>query len=394
MPDGGTAEDASVLAIQNARVLPSPDSPPIERCTVVVERGTIVAVEPDAPIPATAQVIPGEGRVVTAGFWNAHAHFTEGKWRAVARRPAVVLDVHLHDMFTSRGFTTVVDVGSDPRVTLSLRRRVDSGAVLGPSIYTAGPGVYPPHGMPYYLRETIPFWYRPFLPQPGNVRAARRAVRRNLARGADLVKLFTGSYVARGTVRTMPEPIARAAVELAHASGRLVYSHPSNLEGTLVAVRSGVDVLAHPPDATDGVETSVLQEMVDRRMAMVPTLKMFADTVSKNADYLEPIYDVVRRFHALRGELLFGTDVGYMTDYATEDEFLALSRCGLDGREILRMLTTAPAQRFGVGGVVGTVTRGARADLAVLDDDPREHPLAFTRVRATIRAGRVLHLRP
>ncbi len=45
---------------------------------------------------------------------------------------------------------------------------------------------------------------------------------------------------------------------------------------------------------------------------------------------------------------MFGTDVGYMTDYSTNDEFQALERSGLTGVEILRMLTTAPSRRFGV----------------------------------------------
>ena len=392
-PPGIDAEPGD-LAIRGARILPSPDAAPVERGTVLVRNGRIVAVGPDVEVPPKARVVPGEGRVVTAGFWNAHVHFTEAKWRGVRHREPALLEAHLHDMFTSRGFTTVVDLGSDPRVTLALRRRIRSGQILGPSILTAGPGVYPPKGIPYYLRDSLPPWYRPFLPTPKTPRAARRLVRRSLARGADLVKLFTGSYIARGTVRTMPEPIARAAVEVAHATGRLVFSHPSNREGTDVAVRSGVDVLAHPPDATEGVDASLLEQMVDRHMAMVPTLKMFARTVSASPTYLDPIYEVVRRFHARNGQLLFGTDVGYMTDYATEDEFLALARCGLDGREILRMLTTAPAQRFGVGDALGAVAPGLRANLVVLDADPTEHPLAFTRVRATIRAGRVLHLRP
>ena len=159
----------------------------------------------------------------------------------------------------------------------------------------------------------------------------------------------------------MPEPIARAAADVAHSHGQLVYSHPSNLEGTRIAVRSGVDVLAHPPDTTEGVDEAVLQEMVDRRMAMIPTLKMFADTASPSLDYLNPIYEVVHRFHVLGGELLFGTDVGYMADYSTEDEFRALARSGLDARDVLRMLTTAPAERFGVGKESGSVAVGGRA---------------------------------
>jgi len=382
------------LAIRNAKVYPGPDLPPLERATVLVRGGRIVAVGEGTSIPPETRVIPGEGRVVTAGFWNAHVHFTEAKWRSVARKSPALLEAQLHDMLTSRGFTTVVDVGSDPRSTLSLRRGVESGALLGPAIYTAGPGVFPPRGIPYYLRDSLPFWLRPFVPQPSTPASAARVTERNIARGADLLKLFTGSYVERGKVVTMPEPIARAAAGVAHAHGQVVYSHPSNLEGTRIAVRSGVDVLAHPPDTTEGVDGSVLREMADRRMAMIPTLKMFADTASARPEYLDPIYDVVGQFHSQGGQLLFGTDVGYMTDYATEGEFRALARAGVDTRGVLRMLTTAPAERFGVEKESGSIVPGQRGDLVILEADPMDDILAFARVAATIRAGRVLHLRP
>ena len=395
--DGGVRTAArwagEVLAIQDARIRPSPDVPPIEHGTVLIRDGRIAEVGTSVDLPPNAHIISAEGGVVTAGFWNAHVHFTEAKWRHVEGAPPELLEGQLRDMFTGRGFTTVVDTGSDPRVTLRLRRRIESEGLPGPTVYTAGPSVFPPRGIPYYLRGTLPWWLRPFVPTPSTPGSARRVTERNLARGADLMKLFTGSYIARGTIRTMPEPIARAAVGAAHAHGRLVFSHPSNLEGTRIAIRAGVDVLAHPPDTAEGVDEGVVREMVDRRMAMTPTLKMFARTVSEDPRYLEPIHQVVRQFHALGGQLLFGTDVGYMSDYAVEEEFRALRDCGLTARELLRMLTTAPAERFGVAGTVGKVVAGARADLVLLDADPFDDPLAFTHVRATVRAGRVLTLR-
>ena len=46
---------------------------------------------------------------------------------------------------------------------------------------------------------------------------------------------------------------ARAAVGAAHSAHELVFAHPSNLEGVLVARDSGVDVLAHAPDTVDGI---------------------------------------------------------------------------------------------------------------------------------------------
>jgi hypothetical protein len=70
---------------------------------------------------------------------------------------------------------------------------------------------------------------------------------------------------------------------------------------------------------------------------MIPTLMMFAVTVSTAAAYLDPIYAHVKRLHELGGELLFGTDVGYTRDYDTAEEFEALARCGLSGGELSRV---------------------------------------------------------
>ena len=385
--------DRTTLIIRNAKIYPSPDATPIERGSIVVRDGRITAVGAGVLAPPDAEELSAEGCVATAGFWNAHVHFIEPKWRSAGRKPPATLNAQLRDMFSSRGFTTVVDTGSDPRDTLRLRRRIEATELLGPRIYTSGPGVFPPNGIPYYVRDEIPFWLRGWVPQPSTPAAGVRYIEKNIARGADLVKLFTGSYVARGRVTTMPEAIARAAVNAAHAHDQVVYSHPSNLEGTRIAIATGVDVLAPPPDAAAGVDGSVIQQIRSRGMAMIPTFKMFADTVSSNSDYRTPIYEVVRQFQALGGQLLFGTDVGYLRDYATEDEFRALVRSGVDARGILRMLTLAPAQRFGVGNDLGSITVGARADLVLLDGDPMEDILSFARVRATLRAGRMLYLR-
>jgi imidazolonepropionase-like amidohydrolase len=384
----------SVVVVRGARILVSPDAVPIENGTLVARDGLIAAIGPDVPVPPDARVLPCDGCTVVAGFWNAHVHFTEGKWELAAWKGKGALDAQLEDMFTRRGFTTVVDAGSDLRRTVSLRRRIESGELLGPAIYTAGSGIFPPQGVPYYLRNSLPSLIVRLLPQPGDPEAAAQEVETNFSRGADLTKLFTGSYVERGRVLPMPVPIATAAVEAAHRHSQVVYAHASNRAGTEVALRSGVDVLAHAPDNPEGIDAALLRAMVDRRMAMIPTLKMFATTVSASPGYMGPILSEVRAFHALGGQLLFGTDVGYMTDYRTDDEFGALAEAGLSPREILRMLTVAPAERFGVADRTGTLTPGRNADFVLLDGDPLVDVAALSRVRATVRGGSVLYVAP
>ena len=386
--------ESGTLAIRDAKVYPSPDAPPIEHATVVIKDGLIQAVGSDVRIPIEARMLPFEHEVVVAGFWNAHVHFTEGKWSGAAFKLASTLNAQLADMLTSRGFTTVVDVGSEPSVPISLRRRIESGELLGPRIYTATTGLFPPHGVPFYLRETMPRVLVWLMPQPETPQEAAQIVEKNIARGADVLKLFTGSYIGRGNVLTMPLPIAQAAVEVAHRHGQLAFSHASNLAGTRVAIDAGVDVLAHAPDSPQGIDEALFRTMVERHMALIPTLKMFATTVSASAAFLEPIYAEVKQFHELGGQLLFGTDVGYMRDYSTEGEFRALARSGLNGRDILRMLTTAPAERFGVAHEVGVLAPARAGDLVVLDRDPMEDVAAFAEVRCTVRNGRVLWMRP
>ena len=382
------------LAIRDATIYTSPDDPPLQHGSLVIRNGFIVDVGANIDIPTDAQVIPCSHCFVTAGFWNTHIHFTQPRWSNAAYLSRARLNQQLADMLTSRGFTTVVDLGSDLRTTVSLRRRIENGHLLGPYIYTAGSAQYPPHGVPYYLADSTPKYIQRLMPQPDSPAEAVADERTNIKRGADVLKLFTGSYVERGRVKPMPVPIAAAAVRIAHARNQLAFAHPSNLEGVTIARDAGVDVLAHAADEAQGVTPELLQSLIDRRMSMIPTLKMFATTVTTDPAYLNPIYEEVREFHRLGGTLLFGTDVGYMTDYNTQDEFAALTRCGLAPKEILRMLTTAPAQRFRVDDQKGRIAPDRLADLVILSADPFADPANFAAVQTTIRSGKVIYTRP
>ncbi len=381
------------FAIPNAKVYISPDLPPLDGATIVVRNGRIADVGTGVAVPPGVPSLPCDRCVVTAGFWNTHVHFSEPKFNDAIWGHRASVETDLEDMLTRRGFTTVVDAGSDPRVSVSLRRRMESGEIRGPHIYLAGRSIYPPAGIPYYVRESVPIWIRWLMPQPATAGDAAGVVRQNANAGADLTKLFTGSYVARGRVLPMPPEVAKAAVDEAHRRGQLVYSHPSDLSGTKVAIAAGVDILAHAPDSTQGIDDALLRSIVDHHMAMIPTLKMFATTVTDKPAYIQPIHSLVSRFRALGGELLFGTDVGYMEDYRTADEFRALAQCGLSSMEILRALTVAPARRFRVDNEKGTVEAGKLADLTILDSDPALDANAFARVLTTIRAGREIFTR-
>jgi imidazolonepropionase-like amidohydrolase len=135
-------------------------------------------------------------------------------------------------------------------------------------------------------------------------------------------------------------------------------------------------------------------------MALVPTLKLWkyeleraglpADAV---ASRIRVAQEQVRSFSAAGGQLLFGTDVGYMRDFDPGDEYRFLAEAGLSFRAILAMLTTAPAERFGAAERTGRLEPGLDADLVALDGDPEADPAAWTRVRFALRRGAPIYER-
>ncbi len=241
--------DAEVIAFVGAKIYTSPTDPPISNGTVVIRGEKIEAVGKTGTltIPPDAKQINCKGTVITAAFQNSHVHFTEPKWNDAAKLPATKLTQQLAEMFSRYGFTTVVDLGSFLDNTVALRKRIESGEVTGPKILTAGGGLFPPNGAPFYVRESLPPEVSKMLPQPPTPEEAVQVVRAEIAGGADVIKLFTGSLVGPDQVKLMPEPIAAAAVSEAHAHDRLVFAHPSNIEGAQVAIDAAWTFSRTPP---------------------------------------------------------------------------------------------------------------------------------------------------
>ena len=374
--DGQRSQEGSgAVAIIGGTVIPSPDAEPIADAAVVLRGGRITAVGPRASVqmPEDARVLPAEGLYVTAGFWNAHVHlngFVGGADTLSDSRLAEALPMGLGRW----GFVHVLEPHtSDLDNTLEIRRRIADGSVPGPAILTTGPAFDPPGGNHIGLD----------LPQLASPTGARAGVRERVRQGADAIKLMTGS-LSPDSIMIMPPAIARAAVETAHAAGVPVLAHASNEAGARVALEAGVDALAHvfATNVTSEWDRTLVDRLVDREIALIPTLMIFGVSTVADAQ--------LRRFQALGGEVLFGTDLGYTTDPDPSSEYWLMERAGMTPREILASLTTAPARFFGLEGETGRVAPGFSGDLVVLGANPLDDPTGFTRVRYVLREGRLI----
>lgn len=391
---------AQDLAVVGARVYPSPDVAPIEDATVLIRNGRIEAVGPrgSVKVPRGIRVIEGKGTSVTAGFWNSHVHLIEPPFHQPDAQPAAALADALRERFTRWGFTTLFDIASLPGDVRALRGRVERGEVVGPQLLTVDMPFYPEHGTPIYVRELWAVTKAPSA-EVATPEAARSRATAQIEAGADGVKLFTGAIVGKPQgVLPMRKDVASAIVDAAHAHGKPAFAHPTDQAGLQVAIDSGVDVLAHTaPDAGEWSPTLVAQ-LKAQDIALVPTLTLFDSELRRERApdavvqrFVGAAQQQVRAMADGGAQILFGTDAGYIQVYDTHQEYQLMAGAGLDWRQILASLTTAPATRFNQASQRGRVAKGMAGDLVVLGADPQRAPDAFADVRMTVRDGVVIY---
>jgi imidazolonepropionase-like amidohydrolase len=197
----------------------------------------------------------------------------------------------------------------------------------------------------------------------------------------------------------MQPDIALAAADETHRRGLLVLAHPTDIEGINLAIEARVDVLLHTTfgEGRTVWEPALVEQMVSGNLAVVPTLQLWPYELNRagletrfvelaTADAVEQL----RAFAKAGGQVLFGTDVGYMTDYDPTEEYRLMARA-LSPMEILASLTTSPASRWAETARRGRIEAGLDADLVVLKADPTADAANFAKVRCTLRGGRLIH---
>ena len=392
---------ADSWVIHAAKIYSAPDAAPIEDGVVLVRDGRITYVGKNDPakIPKSARMSACSGGVLMAGFQNSHVHFIESRWADAAHKPAAELAQSFEDMLTRYGFTTVFDTASDQANTFALRNRVEKGEVRGPRIFTVGLALFPPDGIPSYIKD-LPPQVLARLHQPRTAEAARAAVRANIAAGADGTKLFLHTSPRQGVITKMSADIARAAVEETHAHGKLAMAHPTTLEAIRLALDVGVDVLVHTTLGESAPwDEATLARMKSAHMSVIPTFKLWLYELKKENVPPAVVDSLVgatlrelQSFMSVRGQVLFGTDVGYMHDYDPTEEYELMAKAGMSPAQILESLTTAPAARW-QQKLHGQVAKGFAADLVMLAADPFDDVKNFANVQCVLRAGTPIYSR-
>lgn len=377
------------LALVGGTIYTSPDDDPIDRGVVVIE-GKSIADAGRISVPRGAKTIDCSGMFITAGFWNSHVHFFERKWADAGALPEAELDAQLRETFAWFGFTTVFDLGSPWDNTRRIRQRIESGEISGPRILSTGEGLVPVGGQPPDLLLTVMGVMKSALPEVATAAEASAHAKRLLDTGADGIKVFLSTPAGA----SMPDRAIEAAASEAHRAGKPLFVHPNSSDDIHAACRGGADIIAHTTPRSGPWNAAVIDAMRAKSVALMPTISLFEyysrhDRLSVQEQIVDTAVAQLNAWYRTGGTILFGTDLGAV-DPNPRTEYAWMQAAGMNFRDILASLTTAPAQRFGAKRK-GRIAKGFDADVVVLTDDPAEDAAWLSAVAYTIREGIIIH---
>ena len=403
----------TVRAIQAGTLIAVAGQAPIKNATIIIRGSKIAEVRPGFVDVPGAEVIDLRTATVMPGLIDSHVHFGGLDDRLKARLEAPFRD-HEDEAYTAllnarrtllAGFTTVRDLGGDPRTILTLRDVIDEGEFAGPTIVAAGEmiSVSGGHGDVNGLNRDLTGIYEPQTINICNgADDCRRAVREQISLGADVIKFAaTGgvlSNVPGGLNQQMMDDEMKAVVQTARSFGRKVAAHAHGVDGINAALRAGVDSIEHGTFTND--ETFRLYRQTGayyvptllapsaaladgKRGALTPAQYAKAQQAAGNAE--KSLARAVRE----GVNIAFGTDSGVSKHGDNAQEFALMVKAGMLPMAAIKAATVDAATLLGKAGTIGTIEAGKDADIVAVDGDPVANIRELESMDFVMKNGRV-----
>jgi imidazolonepropionase-like amidohydrolase/Tol biopolymer transport system component len=387
------------LLIRNVRVLDFETGGFSPSTTILVERGRIAGIGPEAEGAASrgAEILDGSGRYAIPGLFDMHVH--------VQRNGA-------NDAFLAFGITSVRDCGVWLGWLQSLADRSETTPDPFPRYFYSGGqfmGAMPAASDTDLLLH--------------DADEAREYVRRWRERGADFIKVYALAYMLEGA---RPRWVHRAIAEEARAVGIPMAGHGKNVEDIANSVMLGIATVEHSMSMFD----DVLQLLSATGTRRVPTLNVEGGTFLLLREEPERLADpILREFtpaEALKSAITFSAPFNRLTEMGMWEEgrriasnarrrgvrFLAgtdvylpgegeqafvgsalhwelehLVELGFQPLDVLRIATHDAAETVGAEADLGTLEVGKLADIVLLDADPLEEIRNTQSIWRVIKGG-------
>jgi imidazolonepropionase-like amidohydrolase len=381
--------------IKGAMVIDVCGRPPITGGAILIENDKIKAVgkagdfsaDPDTP------VIDCSGQVLMPGLIDCHNHLSldtrlhDHLLRMNDPLPELTLravETMKVDLFS--GVTTSRCCGDKEFIDIACKKAVEEGRFQGPRLLAATRGIRALHGHGFV---GYPF---------DGLEPVRRAVRENIAAGADLIKIYmTGTLKGDGKI---PSFLTKSEINLAVQEARRIgvrsAAHCIGGQGLDWALEIGIDSIEHGYFITD----EQIDRMATSESWLVMTPSPFFSEDRIEALHTAALKDGFRRERglasdrmgaAIRGGVKYavGTD-GRHGGMVQEAKFLV--EMGASAEEVLIAATQNGAKVCGIKDRIGTLEPGKLADILGVRGNPLEDIGALEKVETVIQGGKIIKI--
>jgi len=397
---------ADTLLLRPARVFDGVNPVPHEGWSVLVEGDRIAAAGPNLTAPAGARTIDLPNATLMPGMIEGHSHlflhpYNETLWDDQVLHEPLALRTARAVVQAERtldaGFTTERDLGTEGAgfADVGLKQAIDQGIVPGPRLLVStkaivARGAYGPKG------------YEPGLAIPQGAQEVAgvdeiiRAVRDQVAAGADIVKFYADYHWGKGepTRPTLSQDELNAGVAAAHDAGRLVAVHATTAEGMRRAILAGADTIEHGYNGT----AEIFKMMHDRGTALCPTIAA-SEAYARYFQHWngqepapESVQENRRSFQlAIKAgvPICMGGDVGVFTHGQNWLEMDAMQRAGMPAAQVMIAATSGNARILRLTDR-GQVKPALLADLIAVEGDPTRDVNAVRNIRFVMKGGRIV----
>ena len=419
------AVSAQTVLLEGARVIAGDGSPAIDNAAVLVERGTITRIgrRGDIALPAGGTRVNLDGKTVMPAIISTHVHpgFQRGLSYVAEnfRRETIMDDLNRELYF---GVSTAMSLGIETGdVMFQIRADQAEGRAGGARLLIAGRGIGAPNAGP---GSSV---YSAFTYEVTTIDQIRRAVQEQAARKVDIIKIWVDDRGGRAP--RLPMPLARAAIDEAHAHGLKIAAHIFYHDDAVALAEAGIDAFAHLVRDQE-MSDALIALMIKNHVYVMPNLGapergthasppawvdepylagLLRDTVAPEvvarirnsflgrdpaeAARRQQGYAILQRsvgkLTAAGAGIILGCDTGledHIFGYAEQKELELMVAAGMTPSQAIVAATSRAAAFVGLPDR-GTLAPGKRADLLVLDANPLDDIRNTRRIAKLYIAG-------